>query len=54
MDCKKYFKKKETHVSFKFIIWSLPYLLTVVNLRRGVERVGSFLKNFEKGGEETL
>ena len=32
-------------------LWSLPYLLTVVNLHRGVKWVGSFLKNFQKGGE---
>ena len=53
MDCENIFsKKKDTcHISFKSIIRSLPNLLTAVNLHRGVEWVGSFLKNFQKGGE---
>ena len=51
---RKYFQqqKKDTcHKSFQSIMWSLPYLLTVVNLRRGVEWVGRFVKNFQKGGK---
>ena len=40
----------DCHISFKSIIWSL---LTVVNFG-GLEWVGSFLKNFQKGGEGTI
>ena len=55
MDCKNSLTKKDTwHISFKSIIWSSSYFLTVVNLPRGVEWVGSFLKNFQKGGEGTI
>ena len=46
MECENVFnnKKKDTcHKSFQSIMWSLPYLLTVVNLRRGVEWVGRFV-----------
>ena len=32
----------------------LPYLITAINLHRGMEWVGSFLKNFQKGGEDTI
>ena len=54
MECENVFnnKKKDTcHKSFQSIMWSLPYLLTVVTLRRGVEWVGRFVKNFQKGGK---
>ena len=55
MDCENIFytKKKDTCLlPFQSIIQSLPYLsfsLTVIELHRGVEWVGSFLKNFQKG-----
>ena len=55
MDSKNILTKRDTcHISFKSIIWSLPYLLTVVKLYRAVECVGSFLRNFQKGGEGTI
>ena len=51
----KYFvteKKDICHMPFESIILNLPYLpfwLTIV-VHRGAEWVGSFLKNFQKGG----
>ena len=57
MDCKSILTKKEMPYMIQLesaIIWSLPYLLTVINLYRDVEWVESFLKNFQQGGEGTI
>ena len=53
MDCKN-IKKDTCHISFKSIIWSLPYFLTVANLYRGAEQVGNFLKEGKKPSEQRL
>ena len=55
----KYFNTKKTHAIYHFN--SLPGvcyiyhfdLCTVTNLHRGVEWVGSFLKNFRRRGGES-
>ena len=55
MDCKNISTKKR-HMPYIIQIHYLEFAIfaSIVNLHRGVEWVGSFLKNFQKGGEETI
>ena len=55
MDCKNISTKKR-HMPYIIQIHYLEFAIfaSIVNLHRGVEWVGSFLTNFQKGEEENI